>query len=415
MMMANTSVIEERDEILVIIDEGQVRTVPKSPYYLLKYKTFEGNRIFYKFTESISVQETFDEGIFNCYYGKNLVQIRDGDEVCLAIQTHAKENSLEQYKEVFSNAWSAEHKDEIVSWFLQEFFSSGRLILQGSKYVIDGVFAVDDHSNAYALNKRERKDDEWKSVCLVVQGNLSAKEMMFKGVPTLIDVTTQSIISKILFCLKPDTMDSGFMVQLPSKLRRWVERGNINAEVKWSYENRFSENKVSVPKGTGYFPTPEDVVTQLIDLAELEDGMSVLEPSAGQGHILKGLKGQYKITCGELFSGNQDVLKRKGYVVEFDDFMEFATSRRYDRIVMNPPFEGQADIDHVLHAFSLLQKNGRLVSVMSKSVIFREDKKTKQFRELLEKHGHWVELPADSFKESGTGVHTVIVVMNKNS
>ena len=139
-----------------------------------------------------------------------------------------------------------------------------------------------------------------------------------------------------------------------------------------------------------------------------------MEPSAGQGHILDGLNnGKYKITCGELFSGNQDVLKQKGYVVDFDDFEEFETKQKFDRVIMNPKFENQADIDHVLHAFSMLQKNGRLVSVMSNSVTFRENKKTKQFRELLDKTGYWIELPADSFKESGTGVAIVIVVMDK--
>ena len=224
------AIIEERDELLVIIDDGQVRTVPKSPYYLLKCKTFAGNRIFYKFSDDILIQETFDEGIFNCYYGKNLVQIRDADEVSSAIEEHARENSFEKYKEVFSKAWSEEHKNEMIEWFLQEFFSSGRIVSQSSKhdvkYVIDGIFGVDTHSNAYALN-----DTECKPICLVVKGNLSVKEMMFKGVPTLIDITTQSMISKMLFCLKPNIKDYGFMLQLPSKLRQILQRQSQEPEI----------------------------------------------------------------------------------------------------------------------------------------------------------------------------------------
>ena len=73
MARKNTSIIEEREELLIIINnEEQVRTVPKSPYYLLKYKSFKGNRIFYKFSEQIYIQETFDDGIFNVITEKTL-------------------------------------------------------------------------------------------------------------------------------------------------------------------------------------------------------------------------------------------------------------------------------------------------------------------------------------------------------
>src|ERR1700679_1317991 len=35
----------------------------------------------------------------------------------------------------------------------------------------------------------------------------------------------------------------------------------------------------------GYFPTPTAIVKRLLELAEIEQGMLVLEPSAGQGAI----------------------------------------------------------------------------------------------------------------------------------
>jgi len=73
----------------------------------------------------------------------------------------------------------------------------------------------------------------------------------------------------------------------------------------------------------------------------------------------------------------------------------------------------QADIDHVQHAFKFLKPGGHLVSVMSAGVMFRENKKTVDFRNLIESCGHIERLPENSFRDSGTGVNTCIVVMEK--
>ncbi len=56
----------------------------------------------------------------------------------------------------------------------------------------------------------------------------------------------------------------------------------------------------------------------------------------------------------------------------------------FDRVVMNPPFERQQDIDHVSRAAGMLKPGGRLVSVMSAGVTFRENNKTRWFRDLIE-------------------------------
>jgi hypothetical protein len=83
------------------------------------------------------------------------------------------------------------------------------------------------------------------------------------------------------------------------------------------------------------------------------------------------------------------------------------------RTPVNPPFERQQDIDHVLHAFKFLKPSGRLVAIMSASVTFRENKKTLEFREFIRQHGHLEHNPEGSFKESGTMVNTVTVVLYK--
>lgn len=178
------------------------------------------------------------------------------------------------------------------------------------------------------------------------------------------------------------------------------------------------ERPKAIPKNKndfGFYPSPFKVVQELIKLGHIEEYHTVLEPSAGHGAILDEIK---KITssfvCGEIQEENKKILESKGYTVSFNDFLKY-NEKRFDRIIMNPPFFQQADLNHVLHAYTLLNKGGRLVSVMSNGVTFRDNNKTKQFRNLLENNGLIFDLPENSFLETGTKVKTVIIVLSKEA
>lgn len=168
-----------------------------------------------------------------------------------------------------------------------------------------------------------------------------------------------------------------------------------------------------------FFETPKPVVERLLELADIQytdDPMKmqdVTEPSAGRGAIADEIDGSrclFRVT--ELDPKNVQVLMDKGYAVFAGDWLN-VKDKEFDRIIMNPPFTRQQDIDHVKHAFDLLRPSGRVVAVMSPGFTFRQNNKSVEFRELVDTHGWWEELPDDSFKESGTGVRTVIVVLNR--
>ena len=199
-----------------------------------------------------------------------------------------------------------------------------------------------------------------------------------------------------------------FIVDPTDKLDAVIECGVLEPKVK-----------------TGYFPTPPKLVTRMIELAELEYKHMILEPSAGQGHIADeicsttGLHPHEIMIC-EVLPENVSILRKKEYVVEELEFFALADELKsnkmdFDRILMNPPFEKQACIDHVTTAFSLLANGGTLVAIMSSGVMFRENKKTTTFREnILNKYGVSVEdNPGGSFKESGTMVNTVMIKLVK--
>jgi 16S rRNA G1207 methylase RsmC len=153
----------------------------------------------------------------------------------------------------------------------------------------------------------------------------------------------------------------------------------------------------------------------MLDRARLEEGLTVLEPEAGSGHIADAIKSEYDLTAEvcEVNPRLRELLELKGYKFAGIDFLTDVTYT-FDRIVMNPPFEKQQDIDHVRKAYSLLSDRGLLVSVMAPGFEFRQDRKSAEFRSWLDEvGGTWEDLPEGAFKASGTGISTRLVVIER--
>jgi predicted RNA methylase len=178
---------------------------------------------------------------------------------------------------------------------------------------------------------------------------------------------------------------------------------------------------VQVAVAPQLFPTPADLAARVIEAADIRPGDSVLEPSAGTGALIEavdamGLAGYCKAV--EISRPLADGLaaRFKGWTVNSGNFLDMQPDALdcFDKIVMNPPFANQQDIDHVIHALGFLKEGGKLVAIISAGVEFRQDKKAQGFRELVERMGGTIErLPDDSFKQSGTGVNTVLVEVCK--
>lgn len=172
-----------------------------------------------------------------------------------------------------------------------------------------------------------------------------------------------------------------------------------------------------------FFPTPKPIIDLLCELAELSTigpATVVMEPSCGDGRMVDAIMEFHPggLACYELNTDMEKFLSEKPYAVEFIDFMEVTRDELgalgVDRVVMNPPFTKHQDIDHVLHAFELLNDGGILVSVMSESPFFRTDKKSVAFRDFLEEHNAEVyKLDSGAFHESGTEIMTRLVKIRK--
>ncbi len=162
-----------------------------------------------------------------------------------------------------------------------------------------------------------------------------------------------------------------------------------------------------------FFATPGALARDLIEMAGITNSHRVLEPSAGQGAISNMIR-DIGVECVvvELMPENVRALTRQGYNVINGCFLEQSIEEigLFDRIVANPPFTKNQDIEHIKKMFSLLSHGGKLVSMASRSWIIGNQKKQVDFREWLDNVGGTVtEVDAGVFKESGTNVPSVIV------
>jgi len=198
-----------------------------------------------------------------------------------------------------------------------------------------------------------------------------------------------------------------------------------------------SNQKTDLARNLGWFATPSKVAREAVSRSEiayvkgyLPEGRStirILEPSAGEGALAMAAldtlaEGDVRaeVTCVEVHPERAKWLETAGFTEANghrtlrQDFLQCRPEELglFDVVLMNPPFDMQRDIDHVMHAVRFLAPGGRLIAIMSAGVAFRENRKAIAFRKAVdEMRGDIWDLPSGSFEESGTSVNTCIVRM----
>ena len=168
-----------------------------------------------------------------------------------------------------------------------------------------------------------------------------------------------------------------------------------------------------------FFETPDDLAERMVGLSGIGEGEIALEPSAGQGRIVRHLMARgAMVDAVEIDPENCKALRAIPDIrcVSEQDFLEYAKvdAAQYDAVVMNPPFANNQDMKHILAAWQFVRPGRRLIAICSEGPFFRQDGSAKEFRAWLEEIGaDAVKLPDDTFRESGTGVATRIIFATK--
>ncbi|HBP4970288.1 TPA: DUF3560 domain-containing protein [Pseudomonas aeruginosa] len=165
---------------------------------------------------------------------------------------------------------------------------------------------------------------------------------------------------------------------------------------------------VSAPQ---LFPTPAPLARRMVELAELEEGQDVLEPSFGTQSLLRAIR-THGPACNVTGVEINRALALEQPIVCADrvicgDFLACDELGQFDRILMNPPFANAQDVAHITRALSLLKPGGRLVAICANG-----PRQAEALRPLVEAHGgEWESLPPETFSDSGTQVHTALITL----
>ena len=173
-------------------------------------------------------------------------------------------------------------------------------------------------------------------------------------------------------------------------------------------------------EGVDYFPTPEPLGYKMVEWANMGEGDTMLEPSAGHGAIARyAPKGNQMVAIEpsqSLFTKLQ--LKAGGLGRKFQNtiFENYDISNKHDVVVMNPPFgtAGATAIAHLGKAFKHLEEGGRVVALIPRGSTDKKFEKWIEGEKTAVMRAE-VALPDIVFKQAGTNVVCRVVVVDKIS
>lgn len=133
-----------------------------------------------------------------------------------------------------------------------------------------------------------------------------------------------------------------------------------------------------------FFPTPANLICDMLFGVKLDKVHTILEPSAGKGDIAKYVQKMrdgynrhpFDIDTIEIDTDLQHVLKGENFRVVHNDFLAFDTFKRYDLVIMNPPFS--SGDRHLLHALGFVKGDGQLVCLLNAETLKNPYTKTRQ-------------------------------------
>lgn len=164
-----------------------------------------------------------------------------------------------------------------------------------------------------------------------------------------------------------------------------------------------------------FYPTPPEVIEQLLFGLDVNQ-MTVLEPSAGSGAILKVLreKGAYTLACEKSLE-LQKIAQTECNEFIKPDFLEVQSQEvsHIDFIVMNPPFS--KDEKHMLHAWEIAPQGCIIKSLCnSETVDNRYSRGRRELNQIIAENGNRQGLgECFSTAERKTDVNVTLVTLYK--
>jgi len=176
-----------------------------------------------------------------------------------------------------------------------------------------------------------------------------------------------------------------------------------------------------------YYPTPPHIIQKMLDKLDFKQISSILEPSAGSGHLVEAIIEKFKLSRSYYYSKEaiwdidtieldnelQMILKGKGYRVVHDNYLTYSTYKSYDCIIANFPF---SDGDkHLIKALEMQESGGSIVCLLNAETLRNPYSNTR--KELLDKLEHYnaeIEYIKNAFidSERSTNVEVALIYIS---
>lgn len=172
------------------------------------------------------------------------------------------------------------------------------------------------------------------------------------------------------------------------------------------------------------FYTPPALAARMAEMLDIQLGDCVTDPGGGRGALIQACldlfasPGYFHMNTFELMPENYEFLAQKYPYPVLKligrDFLQTPEDYRTDKVIANPPFKNNQDIDHIGKMWEITKPGGKIVTIASTAWTFGETIKQTAFRNFVNKFASLdEELPRGTFSESGTEVPARLLVFNK--
>lgn len=174
-----------------------------------------------------------------------------------------------------------------------------------------------------------------------------------------------------------------------------------------------------------FYPTPKALINKMLNKIDFKRIQTVLEPNAGKGDLVESIIKQFEYTKSyhrtnkydidtiEIDNNLQYILQGKNFRLVHDDFLSYNTYKKYDCIIMNPPFSNGEK--HLLKAIDMQQNGGEIVCLLNAETLknaYRNSRK--ELLQQLDKYNAEVEFIQNAFTdaERKTNVEIALIYIN---
>ena len=238
-------IVAERENTILILDNGMIKSYPNDFYNELRLKTFNGERIILdiqsKQKGTIHITETYNRGIFNVEYMGEVIQFRDKNKVCMGVRQWLYQQESNIIEDAYVELWKNNNQSKVMQ-MMADFFGDRVKVVKNDTdenlFEVDGLFRINNQGTCFTKRDISNK---WSAMCVVPAGKIRPFKIQTNIGEISLTETDVVILAKVGFLLDPKKIyDRVFFNQLSRKLQR-VLKDEMKAELKYNGKERHAK------------------------------------------------------------------------------------------------------------------------------------------------------------------------------